>query len=214
MTTGYGFNNLDRGILPTEGSKRSLSAFVSTPLSDLQYYRLFFTERDYFPIDRDNTWIIMLRSGLGYTEPYGDTTDMPFFKNLYAGGLNTLRGYANNSLGSRGTNQDGTEGSRLGGNALVSGSIDLIFPLTIFTQQKNFRASLFVEAANVFTTRCIIESTFCKEGIDLNDLRYTTGLTLSWFSPVGPMALSFGSALNSKPGDNTDTVQFILGGSL
>lgn len=213
LSASYNYSSLNRGILPTKGSKRVLSAFTSVPASDLDYYRLVFTERDYMPLDQDHHWIMMLRGTLGYADSY-KSTHLPFFKHFYAGGLNTLRNYAGNSLGTRGLNQDGTQGSRLGGNLLFSTSLDVIFPLDILTGVKNFRSSLFVEGAGLFTTDCIIDSPYCDEGVDLNDLRYTAGLTFSWFSPVGPMTLSLGTPLNARQGDETETLQFILGGSL
>lgn len=103
FTVGVSWNSstLNRGIFPTAGRRRNLSLQVSVPGSDLQYYRLNYLSEIYIPIFPE--WIIHARMELGYGDGYGDSEELPFYMNYYAGGLGTVRGFERNTLGPRST---------------------------------------------------------------------------------------------------------------
>ena len=87
----------NRAIFPDRGALRRLSGEVAAPIGDLQFYKLNFTEQHYFPFS--DTVSLLLSGTLGYGDGYGDTTELPFFENYFAGGFRTLRGFKDNTLG-------------------------------------------------------------------------------------------------------------------
>ncbi len=205
LTAGWSYNKLNRALFPTRGFSQGATLEMSLPGSDLGYYRAQYNNRYFHPIDRDEDWVVGLRSRVGYADAYGSNA-FPFFKNYFAGGLRTVRGYDNNSLGPRDSNNDA-----LGGNVLISGSAELIFPIPFLRDKTAWRTLLFMDAGNVYTSKCLVSSTRCSSGIELGDLRYSVGVGLSWLTPIGPLSISLGKGLNSKSGDDEQVFQFALG---
>ena len=104
LSTNWLRSTLNRGQLPTAGSFQQLSFEVTAPGSDLQYYKFNYAAQYYRPLVGD--WVLALRANLGYGGGYGDTQDLPFFQNFFAGGLSSngvVRGFDENSLGPRST---------------------------------------------------------------------------------------------------------------
>ena len=102
--TGNWFRNtLNRGQLANDGALHQINLEVTIPGSDLQYARLNYTNQIYWPITQSREWVIGLRANLGYGIGYGESDELPFFNNFFAGGLirggGQLRGYEENSLG-------------------------------------------------------------------------------------------------------------------
>jgi len=102
--TGNWFRNtLNRGQLANDGALHQINLEVTIPGSDLQYARLNYTNQIYWPITQSRQWVIGLRANLGYGIGYGESDELPFFNNFFAGGLirggGQLRGYEENSLG-------------------------------------------------------------------------------------------------------------------
>lgn len=99
-------NTLNRGQMATSGKLHSLSVEITLPGSDLQYGSINYNNQMYWPLDGQQTWVVGLRTNLGYGIGYGDTEELPFFNNYFAGGLNSqgvLRGFEENSLGPQST---------------------------------------------------------------------------------------------------------------
>ncbi|KDE40486.1 MAG: outer membrane protein assembly factor BamA [Nitrincola lacisaponensis] len=216
LTAGWSDNRLNRGFFPTRGYAQGATLEVSLPGSDLEYYRAQYNNRLYWPINDDETWIAALRGRVGYADTYGSDKDYPFFKNFYAGGLNTVRGFEANTLGprySRGANS--SRARSMGGNVLVAGSAELIFPTPFLRDNSSWRTLVFMDAGNVFSTKCLTvggsKPANCVEGVDFGELRYSAGVGLSWLTPIGPLSISLAKALNSKDGDETEVFQFVLG---
>lgn len=106
--TGNWFRNtLNRGQLANDGSLHQLGLEVTLPGSDLQYARINYSNEIYWPITQNREWVVSLRTNLGYGFGYGDTEELPFFNNFFAGGLisggGRVRGYDENSLGPEST---------------------------------------------------------------------------------------------------------------
>jgi len=123
--------------------------------------------------------------------------NLPFYKNFYAGGVGSVRGYDTASLGPYNLNDPDT---RLGGTRKVVFNAELLFPLPGF--DKSFRFGPFFDAGNVFTDKY----TLADEG-----LRMSVGLTAAWLSPLGPLKFSLGQAINEKSNDKLQKFQFQLG---
>jgi outer membrane protein insertion porin family len=195
LTAGWSYNNFDKAIFPTRGFNHYIGAEVGVPVlpDNLNYYRLNYDFTYYQPVYKGV--IVALNASLGYGDGYAGFDNLPFFKNYYAGGIGTVRGYEANTLGPRDSN-----GNSLGGSVLTVGSANLIVPNFI---TERVRTALFFDAGNVYS-----------DGFDAGELRYSTGLQVDWMSPVGPLRFSLAKALNAQRGDRTQTFQFSVGTSI
>lgn len=199
-------STLNRGILPTAGTRQALGVEVAVPGSDITYYRFTYDDNYYFPLNDVQTWVVRLRSNLGWGDGYGSSKVMPFFEHFFAGGFGSVRGYEANSLGPRATPHplDPSDPAPFGGNIEVEGGAELIFPMPFVKDARSMRSSFFVEGGNVFDV---------DRGYDpaINELRYSAGIGFQWITPIGPLAFSLAKPLNKKPGDDTQMFQFSLG---
>jgi len=151
---------------------------------------------------------------LGYGESYGDTSQMPFFKNFYSGGLGSVRGFKKYSLGPRNSSQPGFSYSNytrpIGGNVQVTLGAEVIFPLPFVKDQRSVQSSLFFDAGNIFNTKCNDLQVNCFSPKD-GELRYSVGVGATWLSGFGPITFSVAKPLNSNEYDETEFFQFSLG---
>ncbi len=205
LSGGWSDNRLNKGLFPTRGYAQSATLEFAIPGSDLAYMRANYRNKWYRPLNNDETWVMGLRGRIGYGDSFGDNA-YPFFKHFYAGGLKTVRGFSNNSLGPQDSN-----GDPFGGNLMVTGSAELVFPMPFMEDKSAWRSLFFLDAGNVYTTNCLSSQVDCSEDIDLSELRYSAGLGLSWLTPIGPLSMSLGMPLNDKDGDDTEVFQFALG---
>lgn len=197
FTGNIAHDTRDSFIYPTRGWLHRVAVEASVPGSDLEYYKLSYITTGYMPITRN--LVFKVGGELGYGNGYGDTGELPFFKNFFAGGASTVRGYRARSLGPR---DSGPTPETLGGNKLVLGNVELLFPFPGGAENRDKRLSLFVDAGQVYGP---------GQDVDLNEIRLSTGIAFNWFSPLGPLSISFAKPLNSKSGDETETFQFTLG---
>jgi outer membrane protein insertion porin family len=210
LTFGWMRNKLNRPLFPTEGEIQNLSLQVSAPLSGtaLDYYKLTYQFHGYYP--GPFGFVGSLVGGFGYGGAYGRTQGLPFFANYYAGGMTTLgevRGYQTNTLGPL----DST-GNPIGGNTLLSGSAQLIIPHPFSTD--SFRTSVFVDAGQVYNTWNVYNTyTSQQTGVNLSQLRYSTGLDFQFRLPVlnALVEFSLAKALNPSLTDQTQFFSFNIG---
>jgi outer membrane protein insertion porin family len=204
-------STLNRGIFATRGTSQRLSADVAMPGSGLEYFKLTYKASHLRGLTRDFT--LKVKADLGYGESFGDTSQMPFFKNFYAGGLGSVRGYEKYSLGPQNSLSQGYSSSRarpVGGNVQVVLGAEVIFPLPFIKDQRSVQSAIFFDAGNVFNTKCGPLEVNCyspKEG----ELRYSVGLGATWLSGFGPITFSVAKPLNSDETDQTEVFQFSLG---
>jgi outer membrane protein insertion porin family len=186
----------DSRLFPSRGSRQRLSWEVSTPPSDLEYYKL--TARNDTYVRLSDFLILKGSAEIGYGDGYGDEDRLPFFENFFAGGANTVRGYDARSLGPRATT--GVP-EPLGGDRRVLGNLELQVPLPGDAGQDK-RIGFFVDGGQVYGP---------GDSLDLGELRYSAGISFSWFSPLGPLAISYAEPLNDKDDDDVQKIQFTLG---
>ena len=204
-------STLNRGIFATRGTSQRLSADVAMPGSGLEYFKLTYKASHLRGLTKDFT--LKVKADLGYGESFGDTSQMPFFKNFYAGGLGSVRGYEKYSLGPQNSQSQGYSSSRarpVGGNVQVVLGAEVIFPLPFIKDQRSVQSALFFDAGNVFNTKCGPLEVNCyspEEG----ELRYSVGLGATWLSGFGPITFSVAKPLNSDEADQTEVFQFSLG---
>lgn len=195
LNLGWSSDNRDSAILPTSGVSQSVSAEVAIPGPSLQFYKLRYKANAYRPISDSLTFAI--RGEFGYGDAYGDTEEFPFFENFYAGGIRSVRGFQANTLGVKEADEP------LGGNFLVTGGAEIIFPVPFMEKSlKSFRLSAFTDFGNVYDV---------DQDFDAGLLRYSAGLSAIWISPFGAMTFSIAAPLKKEDGDETEAFQFSLG---
>ncbi len=216
LTASWTRNNLNRGIMPTSGNYQRLSLETAAPGSDADYFKLRARAQQLFPLNEEETWSLKFGGTLGYADSIGNDP-YPFYENFYSGGLGSVRGFTSNTLGQRTTPpREGGRDRTLGGNVLVEGSAELLFPVPFVEDQRSLQAGFFLDAGNTFLTDCypVVDDdgpSRCSSGVDLGDLRYSIGVGLSWLTPVGPLTFSIAEPLNDESGDDTQFFQFSLG---
>ncbi len=199
-TLGWTRDSRDSAIAPTRGRLQSASFEVTLPVAELRYWRGSYTHQWYYPLNRDYTLALYGDVGVGRGlggKPY------PLFKNYYAGGIGSVRGFYPSSLGPRDNEvllSGGTQEVPLGGQTRVVGSAEFIFPLPGTGNDRTIRSFFFLDAGNVYTDK-----------VDLGDLRYSVGIGLNWLSPIGPLKLSLGFPLRTEVNDRTQRFQFQVG---
>ena len=185
----------DSAIWTTSGTTQSVFAEAGLPGGDLTYYKLNYALRWYYPLT--DTFTLMLNGELGYGNGYNGK-ELPFFKNFFAGGNTSVRGYNISSLGPRDSNN-----RTLGGNKRVVGSMEVLFPMPGMRNDRSVRLSAFMDAGTVYGPDGVIPA---QEG-----LRYSAGLAVMWISPMGPLKVSVAQPINNQPGDNLQRFQFQFG---
>lgn len=193
-TIGWGKDTRDSAIYTTEGTVQRISSEISLPVFDMRYYKLNFQHQRFFPLSPDYT--LLLKGEAGLAGGYGGKP-LPFFKNFYAGGPGSVRGYESSSLGPR-----DTDDSVLGGPRRVVGNAELLMPFPGMERAKSTRFSAFIDGGAVYGPGDLSGS----EG-----LRFSTGLAFTWLSPVGPLKFSYAWPINRQEVDKVQNFQFTLG---
>jgi outer membrane protein insertion porin family len=197
-TAGWSRDTRDSALWPTKGYTLKVNADAGLPGGQVDYYRLTHQETWFFPLSK--TFTLMLNGEVGYANGYGRTSQLPFFQNFYIGGIGSVRGYDNGSLGPK----DASTGDYLGGTRKIVANAELLFPFPGMKDNKTIRASVFADAGSLWDN---------KIGGDTvgSELRYSAGAAFTWLSPVGPMKFSIASPLRKKDGDKIQRFQFQLG---
>jgi outer membrane protein insertion porin family len=195
LTLGWSRDTRDSAVLPSSGMSQSISAEFALPITELQYYKLRYRNSWYKPLTDDLTF--SLSGELGYGGTYGNISAFPFFRNFYAGGIRSVRGYRANTLGVKENDEP------LGGNFLVVGGAELIFPVPFLKKElKSFRLSAFTDVGNVYDE---------DQSFETDLLRYSVGLSAIWISPFGAISVSIAQPFNEQADDTTEMFQFSLG---
>ncbi|MCX8145485.1 MAG: outer membrane protein assembly factor BamA [Azovibrio sp.] len=195
FTANWTSDGKDSYIMPTRGVYQRAGLEFALPGGDLKYWKLNYQYQRFIPLSK--TFTLMLNGDVGIGDGYGGQDGLPFYKNYYVGGINSVRGYAAASLGPVDPRYPD---QRLGGNRKIVGNAELLWGLPGY--DKSLRLGWFVDVGQTFGKGQKIKS---------NEFRASTGLSLAWVSPVGPLKFSIAAPLNDKPGDDTETFQFQLG---
>ena len=220
LQVGWQRDSRNDYLMPTRGLYHRVGLEVVLPGSDLEYYRLNYDFEHYWLI---RPWLgLKSAASLGYGDAYGDTKDatcdvydefgiaipdrstscgLPFFRNYYVGGPNSVRGFESNSIGPI-YRFGGSYTQALGGPLKTAGTFEFYFP-TLF-DNKGTRLSAFFDWGNVYRNGAKWEA---------NKLRLSTGLSLTWQSPMGPIAISYAIPLQYERHDQIERLQFTFGGT-
>jgi outer membrane protein insertion porin family len=214
LIAGWSFDSRNRSIFATRGARHRLNLGVTVPTGDVDYYTINYDYLQFLPVSRWFTFMNNLR--LGYGMDIGSTTSLPPYRNFFAGGPESVRGYRESRLGPK-----DSFGNPYGGNFRVTNQLELLLPMP----QKfaaNARFSLFFDVGNVFSNDHV--SFVGKDGVTpvqyefaFDKLKYSTGIAAQWLSPMGVFRFSFAFPLNPKKGndieygDKTESFQFSIG---
>jgi outer membrane protein insertion porin family len=228
LNLGWSYNTLNRPMFPTTGMAHRVNAEIALPGSDVEYQKVTYDAQAFFPLGKD--FVLRGYGKLGYGN------DLPFYKNFYAGGFGSVRGYENSTLGpkypgvtySESRVQD-NDPEEVGGNALVQFGTELVLPVPFKGDwARQVRPVIFAEGAQVFDTNCDVPrgnlylnpqntdvdaKQYCKDnfGFDAGNMRYSVGAGFTWITMIGPLSLSYAYPLNDKDGDDTKNIQFEIG---
>ncbi|MCG8314248.1 MAG: outer membrane protein assembly factor BamA [Pseudomonadales bacterium] len=202
-------STLNRGVFATRGYSQSLALEASFPDSEIEYYKINYRGERYFPLT--DIWTLKMRANVGYGDGYGDDDKLPFFEHYYSGGFGSVRGYEDRSLGPRErqspTGQFG-DVDAIGGNLLVEGALEFIFPVPFVKDKRSIRTLLFIDGGNVFDTQ---RDDDLNIDFDTDEFRYSYGIGLSWITGIGPLTFSLSRPFNDQDDDETKRFQFSLG---
>ena len=211
LTLGWSRDGRDNALVPTRGN---LQRFFSdwSVAGDSRYVRTSYQFQQYVPITKKYTFAF--NSDLGWGQGL-DGRPYPIFKNFYVGGLGSVRGYQQSTLGG-GTVPDPTSSNPTplpvytGGAKKMVFNLEMIGPFPGAGNDRTLRLFGFVDSGYAFQS---------NESVRLNDLRSSYGIGLSWISPMGPLRFSYAvpinpraaDPLNNRPADRIQKVQFQIG---
>ena len=192
-TVGWTRDSRDSAIYTTEGTMQRAYAEIALPVMDMRYYKLNYEQQWFYPLSSNFTFMLNGIAGVG--AGYAGK-QMPFFKNFYAGGSGSVRGFEPSSLGPRDINN-----LSLGGLRRIAGSMEIMTTMPGI-KDKSVRLSGFVDGGAVYGSGDLPGSA---------GMRYSTGVALTWLSPMGPLKFSYGLPLNKQAVDKLQAFQFTMG---
>ncbi|MDP1649882.1 MAG: outer membrane protein assembly factor BamA [Rubrivivax sp.] len=193
VTLGWARDGRDSLIAPSAGRYQRVN-FEWSFLGDVRYLRTNLQYQEYWQLPFRLTLGVNAEIGIGKGlggKPY------PVFKNFYGGGLGTVRGFEQGSLGV----VDPT-GAYIGGARRLNLNSELYFPVPGTGNDRTLRIFAFVDTGNVWRE---------DEKVSADSLRASAGLGLSWISPVGPLKMSWGYPIRVQRNDRIQRFQFQIG---
>jgi outer membrane protein insertion porin family len=215
LVLGWSYDSRNRALFADRGMRHTLSLSYTLPFSDVEYYSANYDYLQFVPLV--GRWTLALAAELGFAMDIGPTTASPPYRNFFAGGPDTVRGYRESRLGPK-----DSFGNPFGGNLKVAARAELIIP----TPEKwatSARATVFYDIGNVFSTG----NRYLFTGVDgvtpvdyrfkYDKLKQSTGVAVQWLAPLGVFRFSYAFPLNAYRGDNVlfpdeeERFQFTIG---
>jgi outer membrane protein insertion porin family len=184
----------DHVFATTTGSDNSISVeWAGDPLGGTNaFYKIIGQTGWYFPIMWETVFVA--HAQMGYLSNHSDG-DLPLYERFFLGGINTLRGFAYESVSPKDSN-----GDLIGGERMFVANFEVRFPLV---KKAGLIGVVFYDTGN---------SWLKSQGYDFSDLRQSCGVGVRWMSPMGPLRLEYGYVLDPEPGDDTSNWEFTIGG--
>jgi len=214
VTPGITYDSRDHFFNPTEGAKSAFSVKTAGLGGDNRFLKADLSGRWYYPLLKDPNWggayVLSLGGGLGYGIGFGKTSDsseLPLFERFFLGGMNSVRGFAERSIGPKETScvtdESGTAtctntSDVIGGDKSAFFNAEIMFPVM---EQYGLRGVVFFDMGNAFN----------GSNFSLSDFRQSVGFGGRWMSPFGPLRVELGFPLNKQPGDDTSVIGFSIG---
>jgi outer membrane protein insertion porin family len=216
LVGGWVYDSRNRAIFADRGVQHSASIAVTAPGSEVDYYTFRYDYLQLFPVF--GQWTIALAAELAYGDAIGDdTSSLPPYRQFFAGGPGSVRGFTESRLGPK----DGF-GNPYGGNMKVVGRAELLFPVPA-KWRASTRISAFFDMGNVFSQGSAIDfvgqdgRTPVDYEFDYNELKQSAGIAIQWMAPLGVFRFSYGFPLNDFKGDGirykdeVEEFQFTIG---
>lgn len=213
ISIGWARDSRNSALVPTSGAFQRVNAVLS-PAGDMRYAMATYKYQHYFPLTKNLTF--MFNTDLGYGKGMSCRKDtasglshncFPFYKNFFAGGPGSVRGFDYGGIGPH--EIDPTTGSSysVGGNKMFNVNLEVISPLPGATNDKTLRLFAFVDAGNVYAD----SSASYRATSEDKSVRASAGIGLRWLSPMGPLSLSYGHPFRKQPSDKLQKFQFQMG---
>ncbi len=198
-TVGWGEETIDSRTYPTKGGIQRAGAELALPGGNLKFYKLNYQKQEFIPLSK--TFTLSFNGEVGIAGGFGGK-DLPFWKNYYAGGIGSVRGYESGTIGPKEYNTLYGTLDSVGGTRRVVGNAELLFPLPGAGMDKSLRLGTFFDIGGVWGK---------GESISFADMRASFGLSVLWSSFMGPIKVSFAQPLRKKENDRTQRLQFQMG---
>ena len=196
LTVGWARDSRDSALVPTAGVFQRVTGEWGIA-GDARYITSSYQYQQYFALSKQYTFAFNgdIGAGKGLSGlPY------PLFKNFYGGGLGSVRGFEQGSLGVK----DAVTHASLGGTKKFNLNFELLAPFPGAGNDRTLRVYSFFDIGNVFGA---------NQPIRLNEMRSAAGVGISWISPVGPLRLAISRPVRKFAGDKIQNVQFQIGTS-
>jgi len=196
LTVGWARDSRDSALVPTSGRYQRLNGEWGVG-GDTRYVSASYQYQQYIPLNKQYT--LAFNGDIAWGKGLSGRP-FPLFKNFYGGGLGSVRGFEQGSLGQK----DTTTGGSLGGNKKINLNFEVLTPFPGAGNDRTLRMFAFVDVGNVYGE---------SQPMRWNEMRASTGIGISWISPVGPLRLAFATPIRKFTGDKIQTVQFQIGTS-
>ncbi len=213
LLASWTYDSRNRALFANRGTRQELFLAMAVPGSEVEYYQARYNFRKYIPLF--GKWVGLINAELGISEAMGDTTATPPFKQFYAGGPSSVRGFRESYLGPR-----DSFGNPYGGNVLVATQLELIIPLPEKLSGQT-RASIFYDVGNVFNNGEVAFTDKLGSPVEykpeFDELRASVGIGVQWLAPLGLFRFSYAFPLNDYDGndrffgDELERFQFSIG---
>ncbi|TAM42753.1 MAG: outer membrane protein assembly factor BamA [Burkholderiaceae bacterium] len=194
LTIGWSRDSRDSALVPTDGRLQRFNSEWGVG-GAARYLKADYQYQQYVPLNKQFSLAFNGELGLGK----GLGGPFPVFKNFYGGGLGSVRGFDQGTLGPR-----DVTGFVIGGTKKVTLSAELNAPFPGTGNDRTLRMFAFVDAGNIYGE---------DEPIRAGELRASVGVGLSWISPVGPLRFAFAQPIRKFAGDRIQKLQFQIGTS-
>ena len=195
VTAGWARDSRDSYLNPNNGKFIRLNSELGA-FGDARYAKFGGQYQQYFSLTKQYTFAFNADLGIG-KGLNGQT--LPFYKNYYSGGLGSVRGFEQGTLGPR-----DITGPVIGGAKKVTVNTEFLLPFPGAGNDRSLRLYGFYDMGNVYGE---------FEKIDVAQLRSAYGVGLSWVSPMGPLRFAWARPIRSFPGDRIQQLQFQIGTS-
>ncbi len=195
LTVGWSRDTRDSALVPNDGRLQRFNSEVGVA-GDTRYAKLSYQYQQYIPLNKQYT--LAFNGELGWGAGLGGRP-FPVFKNFYAGGLGSVRGFEQGTLGPR-----DITGSFIGGSRKLGLNAEIIAPFPGAGNDRTLRVFGFFDVGNVYGE---------NDKVSLADMRSSVGVGLSWISPIGPLRFAYATPVREFAGDRIQKFQFQIGTS-
>ena len=196
FTIGWSRDGRDSALVPTRGILQRFNSDLSAS-GDARYVRTNYQIQQYTPLTKKYT--LALNADLGWGQGLSNRP-YPLFKNYFVGGLGSVRGFQQSTLGP----SDSTNSLYLGGPKKIVMNAELMAPFPGAGNDRTLRLFAFTDVGRAFGE---------NEKVNLSELRSSVGVGLSWISPMGPLRFSYALPMKRQVTDKIQRLQFQIGTS-